>query len=96
MLTLSSLIVRPLHTSAQPMLAEVCLTLNSCICIEGIRLVQGKNKVYLKWPGVKRKVNNSSGLNIISNLFKGQIHSLIWSEYCRKTKRRVQKVGRFI
>lgn len=96
MLTLSSLIVTPLHTSAKPMLAEVCLTLNSCICVEGIRLVQGKNQVYLRWPGVKKKLNQSSGINIISNLFKGQIQSLIWSEYCRKAKRNVQKVGQFI
>lgn len=78
------------------MLAEVCLTLNSCICVEGIRLVQGTSKVYLKWPGVKRTANTSSGVNIISNLFKGQVQSLIWSEYCRKAKREIQNVGQFI
>jgi DNA-binding cell septation regulator SpoVG len=78
------------------MLADVCLTLNSCICVEGIRLVQGKNKVYLKWPGIKIKANTRSGINIISNLFKGQVQSLIWSEYCRKAKRGVRKVGQFI
>jgi DNA-binding cell septation regulator SpoVG len=104
MLTLSSLDVLPLHTSAKPLLAEVCLTLNSCICIEGIKLIQGKSRVYLKWPNTKSRskyfknpiFREGSGIDIGSKLFKGQVQSLIWTEYCRKVKRKIQKVGQVL